>query len=242
MLVGAVQSQSGMPRAPRPRTSTEHLTGHEPTSTGQRWAGHVDASQTDAPYPAHWEAEVVLHDGDTVHVRPIRPEDGTRLENFYQGVSPRAKHLRFLSSMPSLSEDYITRLTHIDYHDRVVLVVTLSEEIIAIGQYGLTKPGVADTAVLVQDQYEGHGIGQLLMAGLVQIAQECGVHHFTAEVLVQNHRMIQIMRNQYEQVDQSGDAEGELHRGIVYLEFDINDLPTTYESGRPSPSALARRA
>lgn len=44
-------------------------------------------------YPAHREADVVLRDGSTVHVRPVRPEDEGAILAFYQGLSAEATDL-----------------------------------------------------------------------------------------------------------------------------------------------------
>ena len=55
-------------------------------------------------YPAHWEADVVLSDGATAHVRPIRPDDADRLVAFYARVSDESKYYRFFAPYPNLSE------------------------------------------------------------------------------------------------------------------------------------------
>nr|MDT0666921.1 hypothetical protein [Micromonospora sp. DSM 115978] len=36
-----------------------------------------------AGYPAHWEADVLLADGGTAHLRPVLPDDGPRLLDFW---------------------------------------------------------------------------------------------------------------------------------------------------------------
>ena len=50
--------------------------------------------------PRHWEADVVLRDGKTAHIRPIRPDDAELLVEFYSRVSDRSKYYRFFSPMP----------------------------------------------------------------------------------------------------------------------------------------------
>jgi hypothetical protein len=54
----------------------------------------VQAASSSA-YPAHWEADVVLSDGATAHLRPIRPDDAQRLVAFYGRVSDESKYFRF---------------------------------------------------------------------------------------------------------------------------------------------------
>src|SRR3990172_11874557 len=48
-------------------------------------------------YPAHREADVVLRDGSTVHVRPVRPNDEAALLSFFHGLSADSRQLRFFS-------------------------------------------------------------------------------------------------------------------------------------------------
>ena len=53
-------------------------------------------------YPRHREADVVLRDGSTVHVRPVRAEDAAAVHAFFQGLSPESIALRFFSGFPNL--------------------------------------------------------------------------------------------------------------------------------------------
>ena len=73
--------------------------------------------------PRHWEADVLLRDGRTAHIRPIRPEDAELLVEFYSRVSDESKYYRFFSPMPQLSERDVDRFTHVDHVDRVAFVL-----------------------------------------------------------------------------------------------------------------------
>ena len=55
----------------------------------------------------------------------------TELVAFYDRVSPESKYLRFFAPYPRLSERDVRRFTQVDYVDRVALIVTLGEEMIA---------------------------------------------------------------------------------------------------------------
>ena len=59
--------------------------------------GPVDRS----PYPPHWEADVVLRDGSTAHLRPIRPDDADRLRDFHGALSPETVYFRFFAPYPT---------------------------------------------------------------------------------------------------------------------------------------------
>ena len=63
-------------------------------------AGTDALGATTLPPPRHWEADVLLRDGRTAHIRPIRPEDRELLVEFYSRVSDESKYYRFFSPMP----------------------------------------------------------------------------------------------------------------------------------------------
>ncbi len=51
-------------------------------------------------YPLHWEADVVLRDGATAHLRPITADDADALQRFHVHQSPDSTYLRFFAPMP----------------------------------------------------------------------------------------------------------------------------------------------
>ena len=69
-------------------------------STGN--ATEADKRRT-AAYPRHWEADVLLRDGQVAHLRPIGAADHDLLVDFYDQVSPESKYMRFFAPMPKLS-------------------------------------------------------------------------------------------------------------------------------------------
>jgi acyl-CoA synthetase (NDP forming)/GNAT superfamily N-acetyltransferase len=172
-------------------------------------------------YPAHWEADVVLRDGRTAHLRPISPDDEAALVEFYRLVSDQSKYFRFFAPMPTLSEKDVHRFTHVDHQDRVAFVLTLAERIVAVGRYERTGPDEAEVAFLVQDQHQGRGMGQLLLEHLAQAGRECGVEKFVAEVLPENVPMIQVFREMGYQVKSGWDE------GTIHLAFDIDPTETS---------------
>ena len=55
-------------------------------------------------YPGHREADVVLRDGSTVHVRPARRTDAPAVEQMLTGLSDQSRWLRFFSGFPNLEQ------------------------------------------------------------------------------------------------------------------------------------------
>ena len=77
---------------------------------------------------------MLLADGGVAHLRPIRPSDADRLVAFYERVSPESKYLRFFVPYPRLSDRDVERFTEVDYVDRVAFILTLGQNMIAVGR------------------------------------------------------------------------------------------------------------
>ena len=88
-----------------------------------------------ADYPAEWETDVVLADGATLHLRPIRPEDRDALNALFGRLSEETIQFRFFTPLKELSDAWLTRLTNVDYVDRMALVGVLGDDLVAVGRY-----------------------------------------------------------------------------------------------------------
>ncbi|MFD5322218.1 GNAT family N-acetyltransferase [Streptomyces sp. NPDC127098] len=171
------------------------------------------------PYPAHWEADVVLRDGGTARLRPITPADADRLVAFYERVSDESKYYRFFAPYPRLSDRDVHRFTHHDYVDRVGLAATVGGEFIAVVRYdridehGRAAAAPADraeVAFLVQDAHQGRGLASVLLEHLAAVARERGIRRFEAELLPANTRMAKVFTDAgYSQ--RRSFADGSLH-------------------------------
>src|SRR5699024_10130971 len=102
-------------------------------------------------YPAHWEADIALHDGSAAHLRPIRPTDADALQEFHQRQSEHSRYLRFFAPMPRLSSRDLDRFTHVDHVDRVAFVVLVGHAILAGGRYARVSPTSGGVAFNVCD-------------------------------------------------------------------------------------------
>ncbi|WP_233150163.1 bifunctional GNAT family N-acetyltransferase/acetate--CoA ligase family protein [Kineosporia sp. A_224] len=180
--------------------------------------GPVPPPEDDVPvaYPAHWEADVVLRDGGTAHMRPIRPDDAEALQRFHLAQSPESIYLRFFAPMPRLSDKDLHRFTHVDHLDRVAFVCTVGGEILGVGRYDRTEPTEAEVAFNISDHHHGRGLGSVLLEHLAAAARENGVHRFVAEVLPQNRKMMGVFRDAGYEVKHAFDD------GVISLEFDID--------------------
>ena len=76
-----------------------------------------DASRDPFDFPRHWEADVVLSDGGTVHLRPITPDDGERLREFHGRLSERTRYFRYFGPYPRIPQRDLERFSTVDHHD-----------------------------------------------------------------------------------------------------------------------------
>jgi acyl-CoA synthetase (NDP forming)/RimJ/RimL family protein N-acetyltransferase len=171
----------------------------------------------DGVYPEYWEADVVLRDGGTAHLRPIHPADADAVQAFHVGQSQRSIYMRFFAFKSKLSGKELKRFTEVDYRDRVALVITIGGEIIGIGRYDrLEDPKEAEVAFNIADAHQGRGMGSILLEHLSAAARENGIHRFSAEVLPENRKMLMVFS------DAGYDVTRHFDDGVVSLEFNID--------------------
>ena len=168
-------------------------------------------------YPEHWEADVVLRDGGTAHLRPIHPADSDAVQAFHVGQSQKSIYMRFFAFKSKLSAKELKRFTEVDYKDRVALVITIGGEIMGIGRYDrLDDPEEAEVAFNIADAHHGRGIGSILLEHLAAAARENGIRKFSAEVLPENRKMLMVFS------DAGYDVKRHFDDGVVSLEFNID--------------------
>lgn len=176
-----------------------------------------------APYPAHWEADVVLTDGGTAHVRPILPQDAPLLEEFHTRLSERTIYYRFFSAKRRLSEQEVRRFTQVDYDDRVALVALIGGQLIGVARYDRLNDTDAEVAFVVEDAHQGRGIGSVLLEHIAAAARERGVRRFVAEVLAENRQMIRVF------TDAGYSSTRSFESGSVSLTFPIEPTALSVE-------------
>ncbi|WP_405165681.1 GNAT family N-acetyltransferase [Nocardia sp. NBC_01499] len=182
----------------------------------------VDTPDTPAvppPPPQHWFADVLASDGGVVRLRPITPDDADSLQEFHAALSDRTRYLRYFGPYPRISPKDLYRTTHVDYHDRVGLVLVLGTAIVAVGRYeSLDRVGrrSAEVAFVVADGHQGRGLGSILLEHLAGAAAENKIETFVAEVLAENTTMVTVFRDAGYQVERSRDGS------VLHLEFAID--------------------
>ncbi|MBV9823591.1 MAG: GNAT family N-acetyltransferase, partial [Actinobacteria bacterium] len=175
-----------------------------------------------AGYPPDWEADVVVADGGTLHLRPLTPGDADALVAFHAQLSIRTRYLRYFSAYPTIPQRDLIRFTHVDNVDRVALAAWLGPRIVAVGRFdrlpgaNTAVPGrTAEVAFVVADAHQGRGIGSVLLEHLAEIGRQLGIARFEAVVLAENSTMLRVF------LDAGYQPSRQIEGNEVTLEFDI---------------------
>jgi acetyl coenzyme A synthetase (ADP forming)-like protein len=149
-------------------------------------------SDTMAPF----DADVVLADGGTVHLRSIEPADADALVAFHESLGDETVYFRFFRYHPHLTGVEVERFTTTDGRDRVAIVAVLHDAIVAVGRYERLGDGSsAEVAFVVADAQQGRGLGTILLEHLAVAARANGITEFVAETLASNRRMIRVFED-----------------------------------------------
>src|SRR5262245_26237367 len=145
-----------------------------------------------AAYPAQWESDVVLADGGTVRIRPVRAGDDAGLLALYERLSDESIYLRFFSPVPRPTAAQLERITNVDYVNRMAMVAELGDELVAIARYDRVGPTEAEVAFTVRDDQQGRGLGTLLLEHLAVVARANGFTSFSASTLPHNAGWVKV--------------------------------------------------
>lgn len=146
------------------------------------------------PYPAEREDSICI-DGSQLLLRPIRPEDGERLKAFYAAASPSDMRLRFFMSRREVPHSELARYSQIDYDREMAFVALAGQAMVA------EVPAVCDPdnlqvefAIQVASQWQGKGLGHVLLSKLIRNLRERGTAEIVGQCLPDNAAMAALAR------------------------------------------------
>ena len=162
-----------------------------------------------------------LSNGQRLRVRPVRPDDAHKLIALFDRLSFETVRQRFFAVKRADSRE-AAYFAGVDQLDRVALAavtdspVPEEEAIVAVARYDRTTADRAEVSVLVEDPYQGRGIGRGLFHRLLKVGRARGIRAFEAVVQADNTRALRLLLS-------SGygivvNREGDLLHGILALE------------------------
>jgi len=150
-------------------------------------------------YPRDLERDETVPGFGQVHLRPVRPEDAPAFMRFFARMSAEDVRRRFFAPLASLPPEQLARLVQIDYDREMAFVLEMpgqdASEIIAVGRLAMEADRRrAEFAVAVRSDLKGRGFGRLLLAKLVEYAQQRGLEEIFGDILKENVEMLALSR------------------------------------------------
>lgn len=180
--------------------------------------------------------QLTLRDGTLTTIRPIRPDDAPRLQALVLRLSPESLFLRFLAIVKSISDKEAARLATVDYQTCMAFVATADagddEQIIGVARYALVPDlfddhgradpaaGMAEAAVVVEDSYQRHGLGSVLLNRLTAYARRHGVRSFLANIHPSNEAIMRFIRRSGLPLESR--VESGVWQIVIHLDRDVS--------------------
>jgi acyl-CoA hydrolase/GNAT superfamily N-acetyltransferase len=175
------------------------------------------------PYPRKYEIDHEFRGGLRVHFRPIQPSDERMLQELFYSHKPSTIYQRYFTQLKNLPHETAQRMVTLDYHDAMAIVGEISLEgrtrLISVGRY-YRNPATnwAEVAVVVQEEFQRRGLATFVLRHLARVATEQGIIGFGADVLPENHAMLDTFRKI------AAPIEIEAKSGLANVRFQLRDV------------------
>lgn len=169
--------------------------------------------------PVSFSTTELLRNGQRVEVRALRPGDREALLAAADRTSDRSLYRRFFSMRRAFSDAEVAAFVNVDFVDEIALIAVMCErgrEVVAGGgRYIVVRPGTAELAFMVIDEFQGQGIASALLRHLTALARAAGLREFIAEVLPDNTAMLRVF-------ERSGlSIERKRENGVVHITLQV---------------------
>jgi GNAT superfamily N-acetyltransferase len=152
---------------------------------------------------------VRAHEGAQVpSIRPLDAADWPLVRAMLGRSSPTSVFRRFFTLLPRDDDLVLRPITDVDHDRHEELVAVTGGRVVAMAGYirSAIDPTEADVAVIVEDAWQGRGLGSALFAQLGRLAWQRGVTRFSGTILAENRPAIAFLRSLAPQVTLTRDA------------------------------------
>lgn len=130
-------------------------------------------------------------------IRRAKLSDAQYVFEMHQRLSLESIHSRYLRAYrPNLDDQ--KDICSIDENEGFVLIASIEdseEKVVGIAYYCVepNKPSSAEPAILIEDEYQGHGLGKQLSNKLCQYALKLGVKELVCYAHPSNRRLLRMI-------------------------------------------------
>ncbi|HSK22837.1 MAG TPA: GNAT family N-acetyltransferase [Egicoccus sp.] len=187
----------------------------------------------------------VLPDGTTVRIRQITPDDKALLLGMWARTSTESRRARFMGTF-NLDESNVARFTDLDPKMQYALVATRgrgdNQQMIGVARYERDpdRMNSAEFAALIEDAHQGRGVGTALVRELALAAADHGITHLSGDILSDNTRMLNLVRELGLEYQSDRDSGGVV-RSDLEVAISERFLQVVDESEREAAEAGLRR-
>lgn len=200
-------------------------------------------------YDESYGESVSLSDGRRVALRLIRPTDREMLQAGFERLSPESRYARFMTSKARLTDGELSYLTDVDGVDHFAMgairkhVMSPHEGVGSARFVRIPEQAdMAEPAVTVADDYQGNGLGTILLQRLIEAAWERDIRWFRSELLADNTASKRMMESLSPEVRFRAGGDGALVATIPVPEPDHTPTAPGFFVGTPVQRLLAYAA
>jgi len=183
------------------------------------------------------DGDVVLRDGSTVRIRVLRPEDEDGLCALLNSLSEESRWLRFycLQNSAGLAAE-AHREANLDQAFGLLALSGDEDRVVGHAFYVAINEERAEVAFTIANDFQGRGLGTILLGQLAEVAAANGIKVFEAEVVASNHKMLRVFRS-------SGfPIEVNAHAGQLQVVFPTSFTPAARQQFERRESLAAVNA
>lgn len=164
--------------------------------------------------------KLILKDGSLCTIRKVKLNEKEKIRELFLQTSPESRYYRFFSAINKIDDKLLDSLVKNDAFN-VSLVCIVKGKIVGIANYNATYDlQSAEVSFLIQDDYQGKGIGTLFLEELAKYAWLRGIKDLEAIVLADNYNMIGVFKNSgFELVHEKPDPTS-VHLKLPLVKFD----------------------
>ncbi len=137
--------------------------------------------------------------GESITIRPAKPVDERRIQEHFYNLDKDDIYSRFFQARSRFVRDDLESMFHIDYIKNLTLLAVVGEfgfgKVVAVGEYLLDPArNIAEIAFSVSKEWQGKGLGKIIIQKLSEAARENGISGLVAYTLPRNQGMLKLFK------------------------------------------------